>query len=120
METYLIDPYSAQYRSLRAGRSGSICGQVNGKNRFGAYVGYRDFVVGRDGKTIWMSNYADGVETELYSGFAEAFVNVCASKSQVRRYKAMTAPPDYPEYDYYGDDAAAAAASAAAEAGKMM
>jgi hypothetical protein len=121
METYLIDPFSAQYRALRSGRAGSVCGQVNGKNRFGAYVGFRDFVLGRDGRTIWISGYSDGVESELYSSFAEAYVNVCASKSQVRRYKALTAPPEYDsEYDYGAATEATDAAAAAAEAGKRM
>ncbi len=38
----LYDPSSAQFRNLRV--SGDfLCGEVNGKNRFGAYVGFRPF-----------------------------------------------------------------------------
>lgn len=112
METYLLDPFSAQYRTLRSGRNGAVCGQVNGKNRFGNYVGFRDFVLGRDGKTIFMSNGSDGVSTELYSSFAEAYVNVCASRAQIARHKAATAPSQYYEDDDYYDAAAAASAAA--------
>jgi hypothetical protein len=118
MEIVLIDPFSAQFRALRSGRNGAVCGQVNGKNRMGAYVGFKDFVVGRDGTTVWISRNADGVETELYSSFAEAYVNACATKSQAARYKAATEVPAYsPDYEY--NDAADAAAAAADAAKKM-
>lgn len=38
----LFDVSSAQFRNLRA-NGGFLCGEVNGKNRFGAYVGFRPF-----------------------------------------------------------------------------
>lgn len=38
----LHDPSSAQFRNLRA-KNGFLCGEVNGKNRLGAYVGFRPF-----------------------------------------------------------------------------
>lgn len=110
MEVVLIDPFSARYRTLRYGRGGAICGQVNGKNRLAGYVGFRDFVIGKDGKTVWMSEYSNGIDSELYGGFAEAYLNACASKSEAARHKVAT------EYDY-GYDATAAAAAADAAAG---
>ena len=39
---HLIDPSSAKFRFV-ADHAGIICGEVNGKNRLGAYVGYRRF-----------------------------------------------------------------------------
>ena len=39
----LIDPSSAQFREVRQTDDGTWCGQVNGKNRMGAYTGYNDF-----------------------------------------------------------------------------
>ncbi len=42
------DPSSLQWRDLRMvehGGSDYLCGEVNGKNGFGAYVGFRKFVV---------------------------------------------------------------------------
>ncbi|MGY6662465.1 MAG: hypothetical protein ACXIVO_09105 [Glycocaulis sp.] len=39
----MLDPSSVQFRNLR--RVGAaICGEVNSKNRYGAYVGFADFV----------------------------------------------------------------------------
>ena len=113
MEIALIDPFSAQYRALRGGKNGAVCGQVNGKNRLAAYVGFKDFVLAKDGKTVYFSKQSDGIETEWYSSFSEAFLGACASKTQVARYKAMTEPEPYrPTYD----DALAAAAAAAEDA----
>jgi hypothetical protein len=40
----LIDPSSALFRNVAA-RGNSVCGEVNGKNRMGAYVGFTRFVV---------------------------------------------------------------------------
>ena len=42
----LFDPSSAQFRNLYVStrNPGVICGEVNGKNRFGGYVGFRRFV----------------------------------------------------------------------------
>lgn len=40
----LIDPSSAQFRSVRVGKNGSVCGEINAKNRMGAYVGFSRWV----------------------------------------------------------------------------
>lgn len=40
----LIDPSSAQYRNVVA-REDAVCGEINGKNRMGAYVGFSRFYV---------------------------------------------------------------------------
>jgi hypothetical protein len=40
----LYDPQSAQFRAEGVGDSGSVCGEVNAKNRLGGYVGFRRFV----------------------------------------------------------------------------
>lgn len=44
IEAHLNDPESARYRNIvvKAGRD-IVCGEVNAKNRFGAYVGFRRF-----------------------------------------------------------------------------
>lgn len=44
----LLDPSSAQFRNLKR-NGGSLCGEVNGKNRFGAYVGFQTFFASLDG-----------------------------------------------------------------------
>lgn len=50
----LKDPSSAQFRNLRL-RSGNtvLCGEVNSKNKFGGYVGFRPFVTQSRGTVIW-------------------------------------------------------------------
>lgn len=40
----LIDPTSAQFRNVAAGDR-AVCGEINGKNRMGAYVGFTRFYV---------------------------------------------------------------------------
>jgi hypothetical protein len=48
------DPLSAQFRGLRSTlRQGQIvtCGEVNGKNSFGGYVGFKPFIATVDPKT---------------------------------------------------------------------
>ena len=56
------DPGSAQLRNLVAydlsdGQGRAICGEVNGKNAFGGYVGFQPFFLRvKDGKLV--SNYA--------------------------------------------------------------
>ncbi|HEX8525930.1 hypothetical protein [Allosphingosinicella sp.] len=98
LESYLFDPFSMRVRSVRAGRNGAICGQVNAKNRMGAYVGFKDFVVSRDRQRIWMSSYNNGLAYDLFSDFAEAYANACASSADANRYRAAHAPY-YEDYD---------------------
>lgn len=41
----LKDPSSAQFRDVREAKGGAVCGEMNGKNAFGAYTGFKRFVV---------------------------------------------------------------------------
>nr|WP_295111768.1 hypothetical protein [uncultured Caulobacter sp.] len=45
----LKDPSSAQFRDVKAS-SQAVCGEVNAKNSYGAYTGFRHFIV-EGGKT---------------------------------------------------------------------
>lgn len=48
------DPNSADFRGVRR-VSGAWCGEVNGKNLMGAYIGFRQFVaVDRIGEGTWI------------------------------------------------------------------
>lgn len=44
LKNSLKDPSSADIRNSKLGKSGVVCGQVNAKNSFGAYTGYKNFV----------------------------------------------------------------------------
>ena len=58
LSDHLYDAESARFRGLAAidsyekdGKSERIiCGQVNAKNRLGAYIGFRNFIVSRDAR----------------------------------------------------------------------
>ena len=50
IERSLLDPYSVQYRNDWVTATGALCGEVNGKNSFGEYVGFTRFVVNPRGK----------------------------------------------------------------------
>ena len=46
------DPASVQFRTLvvaRASGERALCGEINAKNEFGAYVGFRPFIADEDG-----------------------------------------------------------------------
>lgn len=43
VKTQLFDSDSAKFRNLYISSSGVVCGEVNAKNRFGAYAGFRMF-----------------------------------------------------------------------------
>ena len=91
MRTSLFDPMTAVYSELRLGRQGAVCGKVNAKNKLGAYIGFKDFVVEKGGQPHFSSNN-DGLGTELYSDFAFSYLALCANKSEADRYKVDTAP----------------------------
>lgn len=91
MARVLFDPGSATYLDVRLGRNGAACGKLNAKNRYGAYVGFKDFVVEKSGNVL-VSSYNDGIESETYSSFATAYRALCATKEEEARYAARTAP----------------------------
>lgn len=44
----LKDPSSAQFRGDYITSIGSVCGEINGKNGFGAYVGFKRYMSSRE------------------------------------------------------------------------
>lgn len=48
----LKDPDSAKFRGVKAFPNGVVCGEVNAKNSFGAYTGFRAFGYTRQGFPI--------------------------------------------------------------------
>lgn len=50
----LKDPASAQFRNVELKAGGTIlCGEINAKNSFGGYVGFRPFVTTASATVIW-------------------------------------------------------------------
>lgn len=56
----LKDPASAQFRMITEGKAlnglNAVCGEVNGKNAFGAYSGYRRFITNNSGSTVYIES----------------------------------------------------------------
>ncbi|MRW82934.1 hypothetical protein GJ698_02365 [Pseudoduganella sp. FT26W] len=50
----LNDPLSAQFRNDRLIAENWHCGEVNGKNAMGGYVGFRRFISGRINKEVYL------------------------------------------------------------------
>ncbi|WP_299177831.1 hypothetical protein [uncultured Brevundimonas sp.] len=84
MSSTLRDPASATYRNVRLmsmpGTSGALfCGEVNARNGFGGYTGYRRFIV-VPGVQAW---------TDEMDGFSTTWADVCRSSRVVRSVAAF-------------------------------
>ncbi|WP_267268543.1 SPOR domain-containing protein [Pseudomonas protegens] len=65
----LKDPDSAKFRNERQVADGGVCGEVNGKNGFGAYSGFAPFLA---------MKAPDGFDVIIDSSLSDAFVSkVC-------------------------------------------
>lgn len=67
VEADLFDPGSAKFRAIKPSHLTDhapfvICGQVNAKNRFGGYVGFKRFVYKEDLQQTWVESVDDGFE----------------------------------------------------------
>ena len=51
----LADPYSAKFENVKKEKNGAVCGEVNYKNQYGAYIGRQPFA-------IWNGKAFVGVE----------------------------------------------------------
>lgn len=71
----LIDPSSAQFRNVNVvqwGGGAVVCGEINGKNRFGAYTGFQRFWATEDHAMIQPSPGASELEVLSWSVFADS------------------------------------------------
>lgn len=72
----LLDPDSAKFREVRTTDTGAVCGQVNGKNRMGAYVGFKDFVaVEVDGE--WFTTVVDLNDDVMGAIHQQRYLEAC-------------------------------------------
>jgi hypothetical protein len=71
------DPNAAQYRGLFVSKDGSLpvlCGEVNGKNSYGAYVGFRKFFA-TDARALKLID-----DPKAPSVFAQMEPSMCGNK----------------------------------------
>ena len=95
MEAYLFDPATAQYHGLRSGRNGAVCGKYNGKNRYGAFVGFKDFVMSGDGQ-VHFSDTSGGLEASSNDDYVKAYLDACATKGQIAAHESWATVPSTP------------------------
>jgi len=67
----LMDPGSAQFREDRELADGSVCGEVNGKNSYGAYSGYGHYLArkGADGFQVVLDPQATNADAAQACGY---------------------------------------------------
>ena len=92
MESYLFDPTSAQFRNVKAGRDGSACGSYNAKNRYGAYVGFKDFVLTSDNRIV-ASDTNGGIAASSNAEFIDAYLDACGTKAQIAAFRSLPETP---------------------------
>lgn len=56
----LFDPNSAEFRNDHVASDGTVCGEVNAKNRMGGYVGFTDYYVGPHAIGVQVGDEARG------------------------------------------------------------
>lgn len=61
----LKDPYSAKFENLIIGKDGFVCGSVNSKNSYGAYVGATLFVSNGEEFTYLLNSSSNNVVAKL-------------------------------------------------------
>jgi hypothetical protein len=56
----LKDPESAQFQNQRVSAKGAACGEVNAKNGFGGYTGFKRYIFAGKEMTVFESDMAPG------------------------------------------------------------
>jgi hypothetical protein len=95
----LLDPTSAEFRNI-AQRSGHVCGEVNAKNKVGAFVGFKRFVVDTVdwrglidpefdfSDLLSAEELCSSMRSNSYSSFS-AMESVCSGVEEKRRLQAQ-------------------------------
>ncbi len=87
IRSQLIDPGSAQFRNVQGRGDAAVCGEVNSKNRFGGYVGFRRFVVDRQTNQAVLDpqEYLTSEAREMFPGLAGGIMDTAAFDQMYRR-----------------------------------
>lgn len=77
------DPDSVQWRNVHsvtdAIQGNFVCGEVNARNGFGAYVGYRKFVVDMDKGTAVIEPQSSSFDDEATAGLQNAVFGLAST-----------------------------------------
>lgn len=85
---HLLDPGSAQFREVEFKDEDTVCGQINGKNRMGAYSGFHDFISYRSESEEWQ---AELVMSDPYGH--DLFREKCIGEAQAQADMEAAMPP---------------------------
>lgn len=89
----LRDPSSAQFRAISV-YPGAICGEINQKNGFGGYVGFRKFSFSRgDGRVVIDEPFELGGVQLGGMMFDSYIADVCSPSGSVRYAPMHSLPP---------------------------
>lgn len=77
----LTDPDSAQFRNVHKASflhyNDSLCGEVNAKNSFGGYTGFRRFIATSDGATVFESLEGQRLSGQPSPAFETLWASTC-------------------------------------------
>lgn len=85
---HLLDPSSAQFREVEFRDEETVCGQINGKNRMGAYSGFTKFIAYRTPEEEWQ---AEILQTDSYSH--DLYRSRCIGEAQAEADMDAALPP---------------------------
>ena len=83
-----LDPSSAQFREVELRDEDTVCGQINGKNRMGAYSGFTKFIAYRTPEGEWQ---AEIIQTDPYSH--DLYRSRCIGEAQAEADMEAAMPP---------------------------
>lgn len=74
----LVDPESARFRNISI-KGDYACGEVNGRNRLGGYVGYKQFYYSLDTGSLTLEGSAPQAEGIDMDGLTDGFIKMMCS-----------------------------------------
>jgi hypothetical protein len=103
MATAQPDSFSTHYAKLRFGRGGAVCGQFNARDQVGGYAGFKDFVLLPNHATVVESTFGNGISVDMFSPFAKAYAEHCATAKEARMYNLLKNAPASTDLPPSGD-----------------
>lgn len=72
VKSLLKDPNSAEFQNMDG-----VCGEVNSKNSFGGYTGFKKFVVSKEDSQVYFDPGDTNMPNQDYARFNSAWFKYC-------------------------------------------